>query len=140
MGAWSEDNFGNDDAGDWIWDLEKSKGLNTLLAPIQSVLAEDNYLESPICCEALAASEIIAASVSGDHSIIPEEAKNWLSKKQGLIFGRKPKIEVAHAKQALKAVKKITANSELQELWEEDGENKEWREVQNLLIAKLENA
>jgi len=46
LGAWSEDNFGNDDAGDWIWDLEKSIGLNTLLAPIQSVIAEDDYLES----------------------------------------------------------------------------------------------
>lgn len=140
MGTWSEDNFGNDDAGDWIWDLEKSKGLDTLLAPIQLVIAEEDYLEGPICSEALAASEIIAASVSGDYSRIPEEAKNWLSKKQGLIFGSKPKIEVLHAKQALEAVKKITANSELQELWEEDGENKAWRAVQNSLMTKLENA
>ncbi|WP_139299497.1 DUF4259 domain-containing protein, partial [Vibrio vulnificus] len=38
MGAWSEDNFGNDSASDWIWELEKSKGLNTLLSPIKSVL------------------------------------------------------------------------------------------------------
>ena len=140
MGAWSEDNFGNDDAGDWIWDLEKSKGLATLLAPIQSVLSEADYLESPVCSEALAASEIIAAAVTGDKSSIPEEAINWLNKKQGFIFGSKPNIEVAHAKQALEAVKKITLNSEIQELWEEGGENKEWRAVQNTLIAKLENA
>lgn len=140
MGAWSEDNFGNDDAGDWMWDLEKSKGLDTLLASIQSVLSETDYLESPVCSEALAASEIIAAAVTGDKSSIPEEAINWLNKKQGFIFGSKPNIERAHAKQALEAVKKITLNSELQELWEEGGENKAWRAVQNTLIAKLENA
>ncbi|BFM13518.1 hypothetical protein R50072_36710 [Simiduia litorea] len=140
MGAWSEDNFGNDDAGDWVWGLEKSKGLDTLLAPIRSVLSENDYLESPICSEALAACEIIAAAVTGDESLIPQEAKNWLGKKQGLIFGSKPNIEVAHSKMALEAVKKITSGSELQELWEENGENKTWRAVQNTLIAKLENA
>lgn len=139
MGAWSEGNFCNDNAGDWVWDLEKSKGLETLLAPIHAVIAGEDDLESSICSEALAASEIIAAAVSGDHSVIPEEAKNWLSKKQGMIFGSKPKIETSHAKLALEAVKTIMSSSELQELWEEDGENKTWRAVQNALITKLEN-
>jgi len=140
MGAWSEDNFGNDDAGDWIWELEKSKGLRTLLAPIQSVLSEEEYLESLVCSEALAASEIIAAAVTGDESSIPNEAKAWLNKKQGIIFGKRPQIASGHAKQALEAVKKILSSSELQELWEEDGENEVWRTVQNTLIAKLANA
>lgn len=140
MGAWSEDNFGNDDAGDWIWELERSKGLDTLLAPIQSVLNEEEYLESPVCSEALAASEIIAAAVTGDETLIPEEVKIWLHKKQGIFFGKKPQIDTSHAKQALKAVKKIIAGSELQELWEEGGENKSWRSIQNTLIAKLEKA
>ena len=31
VGAWSEDNFGNDDAGDWVCELEKSKGLDVLM-------------------------------------------------------------------------------------------------------------
>ncbi|EDX88471.1 hypothetical protein ADG881_573 [Alcanivorax sp. DG881] len=41
---------------------------------------------------------------------------------------------------ALAAVKKILAGSELQELWEEGGENGTWRAVQNKLISRLENA
>ncbi|EIF8963215.1 DUF4259 domain-containing protein [Vibrio parahaemolyticus] len=140
MGAWSEDNFGNDSASDWIWELEKSKGVNTLLSPIQSVLNENEYLEVDICSEALAASEVIAAAITNDHTLLPDEARNWLNRKQGWLIGRKPQVTAGHAKQALRAVQKVLSNSELQELWEEDGVNEKWRAIQNNLIAKLENA
>ncbi|MDB6195768.1 DUF4259 domain-containing protein [Vibrio parahaemolyticus] len=140
MGAWSEDNFGNDSASDWIWELEKSKGVNTLLSPIQSVLNENDYLEVDICSEALAASEVIAAAITNDHTLLPDEARSWLNRKQGWLIGRKPQVTAEHAKQALRAVQKVLSNSELQELWEEDGVNEKWRAIQNNLIAKLENA
>ncbi len=140
MGAWSEDNFGNDSASDWIWELEKSKGVNTLLSPIQSVVNENDYLEVDICSEALAASEVIAAAITNDHTLLPDEARNWLNRKQGWLIGRKPQITAEHAKQALRAVQKILSSSELQELWEEDGVNEKWREIQSNLIAKLESA
>ncbi|PHR66814.1 MAG: hypothetical protein COA55_09010 [Alcanivorax sp.] len=140
VGAWSEDNFGNDDAGDWVFELEKSKGLDVLMNPINRVLSEEAYLESPDCAEALAAAEVIAASVSGDTSFIPKELGVWLEKKQGVLFGKRPQIDATHAMKALAAVKKILAGSELQELWEEGGENGTWRAVQNKLISRLENA
>ncbi|MGF1742229.1 DUF4259 domain-containing protein [Vibrio profundum] len=140
MGAWSEDNFGNDNASDWIWELEKSKGLNTLLSPIQSVLNENEYLEADICSEALAASEVIAAAITNDQAVLPDEARNWLNRKQGWLIGRKPQITAEHAKQALSAVQKVLSCSELQELWEEGGVNEKWRTIQTNLIAKLENA
>ncbi|EHK9000854.1 DUF4259 domain-containing protein [Vibrio vulnificus] len=140
MGAWSEDNFDNDSASDWIWELEKSKGVNTLLSPIQSVLNENEYLEVDICSEALAASEVIAAAITNDHTLLPDEARNWLNRKQGWLIGRKPQITAEHAKQALRAVQKVLSSSELQELWEEDGVNEKWRAIQSNLIAKLENA
>jgi hypothetical protein len=136
MGAWSEDNFGNDDALDWVCDLEKSKGLEALLAPIHRILNETDYLEAPDCCEALAASEVIAAAVSNDASNIPEQAQRWLNRKQGL-FGKKPQIDLAHAQLASKAVDKIVSGSELQELWDEDETNEEWHLVQKVLITRL---
>jgi len=49
VGAWSEDNFGNDDASDWVCELEKSRGLDVLMNPINRVLSEEEYLESPDC-------------------------------------------------------------------------------------------
>ena len=69
MGAWSEENFGNDDAADWVYDLESSKGTDTLLSPINTILSSQSYLESHKCSEALAASEVIAASITGDADV-----------------------------------------------------------------------
>ena len=138
MSAWSEENFGNDDAGDWIYDLEKSKGTDTLLRPISAIIANDDYLESPECSEALAAAEVIAASLSGDNSIIPNEALAWLNKKSGL-FGKKPQISKEQGDLAAQAVKKILASSELKELWEETEDFSKWKSVQENLLSKLEN-
>ncbi len=137
MGAWNEDNFGNDDASDWVYDLEKSKGLETLMSPIEDIIENSDYLESPECSEALAASEVVAASLTNDFSLIPEEAINWLNKKQGLFFGKKPSIQKAHALIAIQAVEKILNDSELKELWEETEDFANWQKIQNTLLAKL---
>jgi len=82
MGAWNEGNFDIDDASDWVYSLEKSKGIDTLLAPINKINSSAEYLESPDCSEALAAAEVIAASLTGDSTVIPEDAGKWLQKKQ----------------------------------------------------------
>ncbi|MGH1540421.1 MAG: DUF4259 domain-containing protein [Arenicella sp.] len=136
MGAWSEENFGNDDACDWVWVLEKSKGVDILLSPLKVILANNEYLESPECCEALAAAEVIASAITGDDSRIPEEAQKWLAKKQGF-FGKKPQIKKEHALIAKQAIEKILDNSELKELWEETEEYSKWCEIQTQLIATL---
>ncbi len=139
MGAWSEENFGNDDASDWIWELEKSKGIDTLLSPLKLIISNDDYLESPECCEALAAAEVVASGITGDNSSIPEEAQKWLNKKQGL-FGKKPQIEKSHALIAKQAIERIIENSELRELWEETEDYSKWQDIQIKLIGKLGNA
>ena len=138
MGAWSEDNFGNDDAGDWVYDLEKSKGIETLMSAIKLVNSSDDYLESPDCSEALAASEVIAAALTNDFSLVPEEVKKWVTKKPSLL-GKKPKIETTHAVEAIKAVQKIVKDSELKELWEESEDYPNWLKIQNTLLKKLSN-
>ncbi len=138
MGAWSEENFGNDDANDWVWQLENSKGLETLLSPINSVLSTSEYLESPLCCDALAAAETVAAGLTGDFSKIPEEAQKWLNTKQSL-FGKKPQIQSEHARLARIAVTKILESSELKELWEETDDYSSWQTVQSALLNKLDS-
>lgn len=138
MGSWGEGNFENDDALDWVYDLENSKGLNTLLFPLYVINSYAEYLSLPDCCEALAASEIIAASLSGDFSNIPEEAKFWLDQRQGL-FGKKPKITEDNALSAKTAIEKIVYDSELKDLWEESDHFDDWLKVQNDLLEKIIN-
>jgi len=81
MGAWSENNFDNDDALDWFFELEKSKGVNVLMKPINDVLNSDDYLKLPVCSEVLAVSEVIAANQTKNVSLLPDEAKTWLNTK-----------------------------------------------------------
>lgn len=137
MGAWSEENFGNDDANDWIYDLEKSKGTNTLIKPLNNIIQNNDYLESSYCCEALAAAEVIAASKTQDFTVIPKEAQKWLTKKQGVIFGKPPEITSEYVTLAKQAVEKVLKNSELKELWEETEDFIKWQIIQQTLIKKL---
>ena len=136
MGTWGINNFENDDASDWVFTLEKSKGLDGLLQPINKIISETGYLETPYCTEALAAAEIISASRSNDFTKIPDEAKQWLEKKPGL-FSKKPEILISHAKLAQQAVQKILTSSELQELWEETDDYEDWKMILNDLLVSL---
>ena len=138
MGAWGEENFGNDDAGDWIYELEKSKGVNILLKPIKAINANQDYLESSDCSEALAASEVIAASITGDLSRIPDEAKEWLNKKSW-VLGSKPKIEKEHAALAKQCIERILTESELKDLWQETEHYPKWQHVQSTLLSMISN-
>ncbi len=61
MGAWEVGNFGNDDASDWVDDLEDASGTKLLIQAFAAVEKTD-YAESPDCCVALAAAETIATT------------------------------------------------------------------------------
>ena len=58
MGAWGIGTFDNDDASDWPYDLEGSEGTVLIEESLDRVLAEEDYLESPDCANALAAAEM----------------------------------------------------------------------------------
>lgn len=138
MASWGIGNFENDDAMDWLYDLEKSKGLHVLLFPIDIINSGVEYHEAPDCCEALAAAEIIASSLTGDISMLPEEARNWLRKRRGF-RRKKPQIDLDHALVAKEAVERIVYDSELKDLMMESGEFKNWIRIQEHLFNRLDN-
>jgi len=136
MGAWGIGNFENDDACDWVFDLEKSKDKNILYKALNSVLENSEYIEAPECCEALAAAEVIYSGLSSDHSGVNEEVIKWLNKKPGLF--KKPIVfEASDAKKSIETINKILSSSELKELWEESEHFEEWKKIENVLIEKL---
>lgn len=139
-GAWSRGNFGRKDviANNWLWELEDSRNLKTLLAPFKAILEKNKHLESDYCSEALAAAEVVAAALTGKVSKLPEQAQDWLNTKQGMLK-KKPQIKKEHAVLAVQAVEKILKDSKLRELWETTSEYTTWQETQKKLIEKLEN-
>ncbi len=137
MGAWCTDNFSNDMAADWVAALEKSKGVKFLMSPIERINRNTGYLQIEECSEALAASEVVAAAVSTDYSITPEEVNTWLNTKKGFIFTKKPQVNAAHSTQAIQAVERILEESELKELWQDSEEFENWQGKQQVLLEKL---
>lgn len=129
MGAWGIGHFENDDAGDWVWELEDAGSLVPVESAIVGVGPED-CLEAPDACMALAAGETIAAAVGRSASDIPETVSKFVS---GLDAPVAPDL-VAKARAA---VERVLANSELRELWEETDEFDAWQSKVRDLTQRL---
>lgn len=127
MGAWEKGNFGNDDAMDFISEVDSKESILNAILSI-STAPESEYLEAPDCSIALAAIEYIAAALGNPSEDFPEEAEEWiLENKLGLLEANNKETDIiSHANQA---IDKIKMNSELKELWEESGEFEAWLNV-----------
>lgn len=112
MGAWGVGVFDNDDACDWVYDLEKSDGLDVIESTLDKLINDEEYIEAPEGCNALAAAEVIAALSSRPSAGLTEEVRAWLEGKPA------PGAElIAKARKATDAVE--SERSELFQLWKD---------------------
>jgi hypothetical protein len=120
MGAWGAKSFENDDAMDWIAEIEESTDTEPMKEALEAVMeGEGEYLEAPECSITLAAAEVIAALKGAPSPDLPVEVNDWVGNhKQNVSSGL---IELA-----LKAINRIKTDSELKELWDETGDATEW--------------
>lgn len=133
MGAWAEDAFGNDTACDWAGDFSDNPGINKIEEAINLVIESDGYLDSDVASEALVACEIIARLKGnfGNVSAYSETIDTWVKSVNIL-----PSNELIL--RAQKAIARILGeNSELNELWNEDGINEKWHAEMNNLQQRI---
>jgi len=132
MGAWGTGSFENDEALDWVAELEESRGLKLVKAALRDVVdAGDGYLEANVASRGLAAAEVVAGLNDAPGDDLPEEVENWIEEQRGR--------GVDLSALALEALARLRTKSELWDLWHEGPENggadaKAWVEV----LAKLE--
>lgn len=133
MGAWSSGSFGNDDALDWVYELEES-GVGAIRETLEAVVAQEGYLEASDACCAVAAAEVIAASLGqlppGD---LPDEVTDFLQSE--------PAIGVDLVELARTALGRVlSADSELLELWRDTADFAEWKagvdDIANRLVPR----
>lgn len=130
MGAWGVRNFENDDALDWVSELEQAKDSSVIQETLQSVAERgDEYLEAPEACVAIAAAEVVAALNNSISPDLPDKVTQWVNQHR---HGSSSLTQLA-----LKAVQRIKTNSELKELWDESDSAAEWHEVINNLETRL---
>ena len=128
MGAWGHGTFHNDDAADWLYELEEG-GLDVVEAALQAVTFGGEPA-APDCCTALAAAEVVAAMHGKPAGGLPDELSAWLRE-------RRAPPSAALLARARKAVTMVLAESELRELWLESGQFAAWQSVVQDLETRL---
>ena len=132
MGAWEITNFGNDTAMDWMYDFEKDPTITLLEETIDSVF-EDDYLDSDIASEALAALEIVAAALGRRAKDFPEDVT---ADQLAAIAVRITPPFIDDCKKTLDRIADPEDN-ELYELWEEAGHAEDWLNIEKDLMARI---
>jgi hypothetical protein len=132
MGAWGHRNFENDGALDFVWEINEG-GVQTIREAINKVVntPDADYLESPVCTEALAAIEYVAAAKGKPSEDFPEESEIWLEKNGG------KELLSIDGSILLKAIERIKSSSELREQWDESDDAKEWYNILSGLEQRL---
>jgi len=132
MGAWGHGIFDNDDAADWVYELEESSGDALLERTLTTVAdAADEDVEAPDAAAALAAAEVVAAALTGSSDTLvaggpySEGAVRWVEANGG-------SARRSLAPLALRALRRVRDSSELRELWEEAGADEWLAEVAGL--------
>lgn len=135
MGAWGHKAFQNDAALDWLAELE-ARGVSALRGVLSAALetAEDEYLDVDDGASAIAAAEIVAAAMGRGRDRVTKRAIAWLDGNGGAIAAE----EVGLARRAVRRV--LAGNSELRELWEDDGPDTAWHADMRELLLRLGDA
>ena len=128
MGAWGIAAFDNDDASDWVYDLEK-RGVAAIDAALADVEGSTD-LEMPTDANAIAAGEVVAAALGRPVDGLREDI-------QQLAIFVGPDITPEHASRAGAAAQRVLARSELAELWDASDEGAEWRRSVDDLVKRL---
>ncbi len=130
MGAWGAASFENDPASDWFFSVEEAVDPGGVIASaLDSALGEADHLGLDASCEAIAAAELSASCAGHAPEILPDRVRHWVDTHPHQPFD-------SEVDQALHAVQRVRAESELRDFWDEtvEGEENRWlREVDGLI-------
>lgn len=122
MGTWGYGPFDNDAAADWLADLEEAgrrERVTMVREVLKATIAEEEYLDSSLASEAIAAATVIASLLPGG-----EEIESGFDFE---LFGEDddngPHVPDDLPGLAQAALNRVVGDgSEWMELWEESGE------------------
>jgi hypothetical protein len=128
VAAWGTASFENDAASEWFYLVEEAVDPGGLIASaLDRALGEADHLELDTASEAIAATEL-SASCAGQRPVrLPEPVQRWAD-------AHPHQPHDSEIEQALQAISRIRSESELRDLWEEEGDESGWlREIDDLI-------
>ena len=131
MSTWGMGTFEDDDARDWLNDLQEHDTAfleKTLRTPLP------NYLSAPDGQVLLAAAEVVAAMKGAPAEDFPDDMEDWLKSQHVGIAAQLAPL-------AIDCLKRVAGNqSELHELWKENAdEYADWQEYMRDLHFRLKH-
>jgi len=134
MVCWAVDSFANDDAADWLTELEGQSGLSLVERTLDEVLDASNaWLDAQQAARALVAAEVIASArgQAGLNASAEPHLARWIAVVR-------PDPDAGLVARALLVIDRVLAEgSELRTLWQESGEFDAWRRDVLCLRARL---
>lgn len=132
MGAWGTGSFQNDSASDWFYMVEEAVEPGLVIASaLDEALAEAGYLELDSASAAIAGAELLASCADHASDDLPDHVRRWVTE-----HSHEP--HAAEIEQAVRAVERVRAESELRELWDdEQGPENSWLGAVDDLVARL---
>ena len=131
MGGWGADSFENDDAQNFLGELDR-KEPEDLKVILERAADHEGYLEAAESSVVVAAAEVVAAAKGQPALVIPPQIPDWMGRFEGA-----PSAEMTDL--ARRAVERVRLNSELKDLWLEAEGLNEWSAVLRDLEARLQS-
>ncbi len=134
--AWGTASFENDAASDWFLLVEEAVEPGQVIASaLDAALGDADYLGVDAACEAIAAAELSASCAGHAPDRLPDHVRRWVES-----HPHRPHDH--EMDQAILAVQRVRAESELRELWNEDldGRAGRWLGEIDDLIARLRHS
>jgi hypothetical protein len=128
MGAWGTAAFDNDDASDWVYDLE-ARGMPAIESALAASSATSR-LATPADTNVIAAGEVIAAALGQPVPGLREDI-------QELVDALTATITPDHAVRARVGAERVLSGSELADLWAESPDVGDWQDAVEDLIRRL---
>lgn len=132
MGAWGPGAFENDDAGDWVYDLEGADDLDLVRDALEEAVQVSGYLDLGEGARAVAAAEVLAAASGRPGPGLPEAIVAWLDTVAPAVSDDERSL----ARRALERV--VGPRSEITELWAEAPDGAVWRSSIDDLRSRLQ--
>ena len=134
--AWGTASFENDLASDWFLLVEEAVEPGEVIAlALDTALADADYLGLDAAPEAIAAAELLASCAGHAPDRLPDDVRRWVD-------GHPHRPHDSETDEAILAVQRVRAESELRELWDEDVDGRAGRWLGEIddLIARLRHS
>jgi len=131
--------FENDDASDWVYELEQSSDLSVVQQTLAEVAGpggsadDEDGPQAPDAAAALAAAEVVATLRGRPGDGVPDDVGKWVA-----ALGEPASGELVGLARA--AVRQVLTASELKDLYDEAGveSSEEWEACLDDLLTRLE--